>query len=331
MGLTYDPKLSTLSEKLSTLRLESAKPSLGTINLDFDIGELCSYTKTRTTGLAPKSVDWIQRAAKILWWATCGTITKKSIDSFRTNVLAKYQSQWSKNKTVAFAKAFLKYLTKTRLDTRYQAFTVYLELPRAVKGRKNVTNRIITMDDITNVLKHIKTAHSRGAISYYRSLQYADFVLFGAYTGQRTVAMMAKLTVGQFKETILREKPVLQVRSNQDKIRMEHYVPLHPQVCEAIQLLINGKHDEELMFKYGSISMWMKRQKISLSRIKKHFVLGDLRKFTEQYGDIMQWDQSNRAYIMTHGVSGMDWKHYKHPLPENVYDVYVKYWKGAAL
>jgi|GEM_PF-2179573 len=34
---------------------------------------------------------------------------------------------------------------------------------------------------------------------------------------------------------------------------------------------------------------------------------------------------------MTHGVSGIDWKHYKHPLPEHVYDVYMKYWKGVAL
>ena len=58
-----------------------------------------------------------------------------------------------------------------------------------------------------------------------------------------------------------------------------------------------------------------------------NFGFGDLRKFTEQYGDIIQWDQSNRAYIMTHGVSGVDWKHYKHPLPEHVYDVYMKYWK----
>ena len=29
---------------------------------------------------------------------------------------------------------------------------------------------------------------------------------------------------------------------------------------------------------------------------------------------------------MTHGVSGIDWKHYQHPLPEHVYDVYMKYW-----
>jgi len=31
---------------------------------------------------------------------------------------------------------------------------------------------------------------------------------------------------------------------------------------------------------------------------------------------------------MTHGVTGIDWKHYKHPLPENVFDVVCGF--GAA-
>jgi len=29
-------------------------------------------------------------------------------------------------------------------------------------------------------------------------------------------------------------------------------------------------------------------------------LFADLWKFTEKYGDIIQWDQSNRAYIMAH-------------------------------
>jgi hypothetical protein len=70
--------------------------------------------------------------------------------------------------------------------------------------------------------------------------------------------------------------------------------------------------------------MRVKRQ-ISLIRVATHLVLGDLRKFAEQYGDFIGWEASNRAYIMTHGVSGIDWKHYKHPLPENVYDVYMRF------
>jgi hypothetical protein len=98
-------------------------------------------------------------------------------------------------------------------------------------------------------------------------------------------------------------------------------------VIQAIQPLLDDRGDDEPIFRYNSLAMWVKRQQIPLTRIQTYFVLGDLRKFTEQYGDITQWSQSNRAYIMTYGVSGIDWKHFKHPLPENVYDAYMQYWK----
>jgi len=48
-------------------------------------------------------------------------------------------------------------------------------------------------------------------------------------------------------------------------------------------------------------------------------------------GDIIQWGQSNRAYVVTRGVSGIDRKHYKHPLPENVYDAYMRYCEEVRL
>ena len=84
------------------------------------------------------------------------------------------------------------------------------------------------------------------------------------------------------------------------------------------------------MFAYNSFNnMWIKRQKIPLTCAASHFVLGDLRKFAEQYGDIIQWNESNRAYILTHGVSGVEWSHYRHPLPEHVHDVYMKYWNDV--
>ncbi len=54
-------------------------------------------------------------------------------------------------------------------------------------------------------------------------------------------------------------------------------------------------------------------------------------RFGEEHGDVIGWDQSNREYIITHGVSGIDWKHYKHPLPDSVYDVYMKYWADVRL
>jgi hypothetical protein len=33
---------------------------------------------------------------------------------------------------------------------------------------------------------------------------------------------------------------------------------------------------------------------------------------------------------MTHGVNGVDWKHNKHLLLENVYDVDMQYWGNVA-
>jgi len=90
---------------------------------------------------------------------------------------------------------------------------------------------------------------------------------------------------------------------------MQLYVPLHPQVIQAILPLLIDRDDDELIFRYNSLAMWVKRQKIPLLYMQTFFIFGDLRKFTEQYGDIIQWDRSNRAYIMTHGVSGIDWKH----------------------
>jgi len=140
---------------------------------------------------------------------------------------------------------------------------------------------------------------------------------------------MMKLTVGQFKDALQSDKPVIHVESQQDKIGMAHYVPVHPQVVEAANPLLDGRKDNKYMFQYYSFYKWVKREKIALTRISGHFVLGDLRKFAEQYGDVIQWEQSNRAYILTHGVAGVEWVHYKHPLPEYVYDVYIKYWNDV--
>ncbi len=138
---------------------------------------------------------------------------------------------------------------------RYRSFELFLERPRRIKVRKNVTNRIVTKEDIEYVLDHIHRAESSGSVSRSRAEQYTAFTVFGALTGQRSMATMMKLTVGQIREALRAPKPVLRVEPSQDKIRMEHYVPLHPQVIEAIQPLLDGRQDDELMFQHGSF--WM--------------------------------------------------------------------------
>jgi hypothetical protein len=152
---------------------------------------------------------------------------------------------------------------------------------------------------------------------------------FLEHTGQRPDATIKKLTVKQFREALSAEKPVIDIQSWQDKIRMQHYCPLHPQVVQAIEPLLNGQSNDKPIFKHLAFERWIRQHKIKLTRSANHFVVGDLRKFAEQYGDIIQWNQSNRAYVLTHGVSGVEWSHYRHRLPEYVYEVYMKYWKDV--
>ncbi len=112
---------------------------------------------------------------------------------------------------------------------------------------------------------------------------------------------------------------------------MEHFVPLHPCVVKVVSQLLDGRKDTELLFQHDQFWRWLMREKIPMSRFNGHFVLGDLRKFSEQVADIIGWEQSNRAYVMTHGVSGVEWAHYKHPMPEHVYDVYMRCWRDVQL
>jgi len=198
------------------------------LDLIFTLKELNSYTEHRKTGLSKKSQDWIERAAKAFWHYTNGTVNKNNLDTLRTNTLHKYQSEDAKSKMLSFAVAFLKYLTKTRLDNRYYSFSIFLEKPKTLKHRKRVTSRIITKQDIEHILTHIKTTESEGRLNTYRAQQYAAFTIFGAYTGQRSNATISKLTLQQFREVVQLEKPVVHVKASQDKIKMEHYVPLHP-------------------------------------------------------------------------------------------------------
>jgi hypothetical protein len=136
-----------------------------------------------------------------------------------------------------------------RLDNRYLAFDMFLEMLKKVKTRKAVTSRIITKADIENVLAHIERAKREGRISERRALEYKAFVVFGAYAGQRTMATMSRLTAGQFREALQSKKPVLRVTAQQDKIRMDLYAPLHQEVVKALGHLLHGKNDNEKYFR----------------------------------------------------------------------------------
>jgi hypothetical protein len=147
------------------------------------------------------------------------------------------------------------------------------------------------------------------------------------------------LTVGQFRTSLNEEKPILHILAGQEKNRVEHYVPLLPSVVSAISEVVahdfGEKDDDKPFFMFNSFEKWLERQRIPLPRVrdpnKAHMWLSDFRKFAEQFGDIIGWDATNRKYVLAHGMTGVDWEHYKHPLPEDVYDTYMRYWRDIEL
>jgi hypothetical protein len=307
------------------------------LKLSFTRATLDQYVAYRSEGLAEKSKDWINRASQALWESTQGEISHETMTGLRTFVLGKYSSIDAHRKVLGFAAAFLKYLAQVRVEPRYLSFTLFLERPKTTRIKKALTERIVTREEIGAVLTRVAVAEEKGT-DPLKIRNYRAFTLLASYTGLRP-STMQRLTAGQFRTALSEEKPVLHVLAEQEKNRVEHYVPLHPVVIGAISDVLkhdfNENDDAKPFFRYNSFEKWLERQKIPLPRVrdssKAHLWLSDFRKFAEQFGDIIGWDETNRKYILAHGMTGVDWQHYKHPLPEDVYDEYMRYWRDIEL
>jgi len=313
--------------------LEKVEPSNARLTLSFTRSELDQYVAHRNEGLADKSQDWINRASHALWECTHGEVSQTSMAAMRTFALEKYSSIDSHRKVLGFATAFLKHLAKTQFEPRFQSFDLFLEPPKAVRVRKAVTERIVTREDIVQALGRIDAAEKEGNVVPQKVRNYRAFTLLASYTGLRP-STIKRLTIGQFRTAIKEDKPVLHILAEQEKNRVEHYVPLHPVVLDAVSAVLTqdfeGTDDETPFFMFNSFEKWLERQNIPLPRVrdpsKAHLWLSDFRKFAEQLGDIIGWDATNRKYVLAHGMTGVDWAHYKHPLPEYVFDIYLRSW-----
>jgi integrase len=325
---------SATNETASVVHDRDARAPL---TLYFTRAELDAYIAYRSEGMAKKSQDWINRSSETLRESTKGEISHQTVTGLRTFVLEKYQSRDSHSKVLSFATGFLNFLAQTKIDPRYLSFRLFLEMPKTIKVKKALTERIVTREDIETVFQRIAAKEEKGT-DPSKIRNFRAFALIAAYTGLRP-STIQRLTVGQFKAALEEEKPVLHVLAEQEKNRVEHYVPLHPSVISAISEVLAydfGENDDDVpFFMFNSFEKWLERQRIPLPRVrdptKAHLWLSDFRKFAEQFGDIIGWDATNRRYILAHGMTGVDWEHYKHPLPEDVYDIYLRSWGGIDL
>jgi integrase len=261
--------------------------------LAFTKDELDNYVAHRKEGLAVKSHDWINRASHALWDCTTGEISQTSMSALRTFVLGKYPSVGAEKIALGFATAFLKYLSKIRFDARYLTYSTFLELPKTVRVRKAITERIVTKADISVVFKRIEACAERGEINAPKARNYRAFARMASYTGLRP-STLQRLTVGQFRAALNEEKHVAHVLAQQEKSRVEHYVPLHPSVVNAVHEVLthdfSKKDDAKPFFMYHSFNKWLLHQKIPLH------ASGMLRKLI--YGSVTSASSPNNLAIL---------------------------------
>jgi hypothetical protein len=212
----------------------SNSENLATLILHYSKKELKNYTEFRVAGISKASIPWMKRCSLTFWNVTNGTISKERCDALRKNLSTRYTDVYAPRKVLNFATAFLKYLAKTHFDTRYQAFDLFLEMPKGLKTRKHVTNRIVTEQDVENVLSAIERTYQNGEIDAEHRLHYRAIVLFSAFAGQRTQATTTRLTVDQFRTAVNQKKPVIDVLPQQDKIRMQHYCALQTALIRTV-------------------------------------------------------------------------------------------------
>jgi integrase len=189
------------------------------------------------------------------------------------------------------------------------------------KEIKLLTSRILTSDDVKNALISLESSN----LPREKKQNFKTTLLFLAYTGQRVITV-SRLTVKQVKDALTKTPNVLTVEANQDKIRLQHYVPLHPVLIPLLKDLTEGKQDGDLVFCYNEFMRWLFQNPVQLTNIDGKLQLKDLRKFFEQKSDEIGFNDANKNFIMSHGVSSINWTSYKQFLPENVYKRYIDCW-----
>ena len=271
--------------------------------------------------LSKKSYNWIHKILIDFYTFSEGNVEKTRLIDYAQYLFTKYPAYSSRHKHFVYIRNFITYLSRTRDEPTLSLLLVYFEMPKVRREVKLLTSRIITRDDVRNALSVIH--HS--ALPEKAKQNYCCAILFLAYSGQRVITA-CRITVGQFRDALNQSLPVLTVYAKQDKIRLEHYVPLHPLIIQNLLYAIEGRSSDECLFSYEGLKQWLSRNPVPLSQTKGNLQLKDLRKFFEQKSDEIGFTDANKNFIMSHGVSSINWTSYKQFLPENVYKRYMECW-----
>jgi hypothetical protein len=170
----------------------------------------------------------------------------------------------------------------------------------------NLTGRVVKKDDIEHVLAIIKQQMLYGSIDEASARQFVGIVMFGAFTGQRpysTIKHSGLNSLGQHSS--LTSLSLTLNLTGQDRDGALRAAASTACTHEGSSLSRQGWKRTGVYAR--ELRKWLQNLRIPLARCSSHFVTSDLRKFAEQHGDVVGRNESNRAYILTHGVRGIEW------------------------
>jgi integrase len=182
-------------------------------------------------------------------------------------------------------------------------------------------------------VKNIIRAIWKGNYPPFLKLKYIAGILFASYTGQRPESTIGKITVGEFKEALSRNPPVLWIPENKDKERFPHWVPLHPVVVKWVGAYVSlMKKDREIAFGYYALRKLLDDLNIKAIHTGRKIAISHMRKFFEQMcNNVLMVHPGLRDYIMAHNTGSLDVQSYDGKLPSEIYEQYMMAWKDVNL
>jgi integrase len=286
--------------------------------------EYIEYRRSRLK--AKKSLYWIKKSIEDFLNSSNWEINRDTLLNFQNWYRANYgfeaQAKYHSN-----IKNFLEWLYKKTGNHFFRDLKEVLEPPK--RDSKKLNPIIIREEDVKNIIRAIW----KGNYPPFLKLKYIAGILFASYTGQRPESTIGKITVGEFKEALSRNPPVLWIPENKDKERFPHWVPLHPVVVKWVGAYVSlMKKDREIAFGYYALRKLLDDLNIKAIHTGRKIAISHMRKFFEQMcNNVLMVHPGLRDYIMAHNTGSLDVQSYDGKLPSEIYEQYMMAWKDVNL
>jgi len=170
--------------------------------------EYIKYRKSRIS--SSRSVYWVMKPISDYLKFSNYEVSRDKLMEFQNFYKTEYGFE-SQAKHHSNLRNFLEWLYKITGNRYFRELKEVLEPP--TRPAKKLNRILIREPDIHNLIWVVWRKDS----SAYLKLKHISGILFVAYTGQRPMSTVAKITVDELREAVSRFPPVLWIPENKDK------------------------------------------------------------------------------------------------------------------